>query len=214
MLKIYGFDASTWSNRVRFTANSLGLEYDYIRINLLAGDGQRNEYLAIHPAGKVPAIDDDGFVLFESGAITRYLADKEQSSLYPSDLRRRAQVEQWTEFAVQHIAKAMERVFFNRALYKLMNARQDDNSLREGLKFLDRFLPIVNAQLGNHRHFAMDDLTLADFVLLAWLDPVDLCDVDLSVYPHIANWRKTLMQQDFYTRCYSSYQDMFQSFAA
>ncbi|MGH8500518.1 MAG: glutathione S-transferase family protein, partial [Methylococcales bacterium] len=140
MLKIYGFDVSTWSNRVRFTANALGLDYEYNRVNLLAGDGQTREYLAIHPAGKVPAIDDDGFMLFESGAITRYLADKAGSSVYPSDLRTRARVEQWTEFAAQHIAKSMERVFFNRVLYKVMKVEKDENSLREGLKYLDRFL--------------------------------------------------------------------------
>lgn len=214
MLKIYGFDVSTWSNRVHFTANSLGLDYDYVRVDLLAGAGQTEEYRAIHPSGKVPAIDDDGFILFESGAITRYLADKTGSSLYPSDLRKRAVVEQWTEFAAQHIAKAMERVLVNRVLYKMINTQADENSLQEGLKFLDRFLPLVDTQLANHQHFAMDDLTLADFVLLAWLDPVEVCGVDLSTYPNIIKWRNRLMQQDFYTHCYKSYQDIIQSLAA
>jgi glutathione S-transferase len=214
MLKIYGFDVSTWSNRVRFTANSLGLDYDYVQVDLLGGQGQSKDYLAIHPAGKVPAIDDEGFVLFESGAITRYLADKVGSSLYPADLQKRARVEQWTEFAAQHIAKAMERIFFNRVLYKVMNLEKDERSLQEGLKFMGRFLPVVNAQLEKSRHFAMDDLTLADFVLLAWLDPVEICEVDLSAYPKLTEWRKRLMQQDFYTRCYPSYQAMFQSLAA
>ncbi|MGH8550407.1 MAG: glutathione S-transferase family protein [Methylococcales bacterium] len=181
---------------------------------MLAGEGQTKDYLAIHPAGKVPAIDDEGFVLFESGAITRYLADKVGSSIYPSDLQKRARVEQWTEFAAQHIAKAMERIFFNRVLYKVINTEKDERSLQEGLKFMGRFLPFVDAQLGKYRHFAMDDLTLADFVLLAWLDPAEVCDVDLSDYPKITEWRNRLMRQDFYTRCYNSYQDMFQSLAA
>ena len=214
MLKIYGFDPSTWSNRVRFTANSLGLDYEYIRVNLLAGDGQKDEYLAINPSGKVPAIDDEGFFLFESGAITRYLADKVGSDVYPADLRKRARVEQWTEFAAQHIAKAMERVFFNRVLYQAMNTEKDDNSLREGLRFLDRFLPVADSQLGKYRHFAMDQLTLADFVLLAWLDPAEICDVDLSGYLNITDWRTRLMQQEFYTRCFSSFQEMFRSLTA
>lgn len=214
MLKFYGFDVSTWSNRVHFTLNAVGLDYEYIQLNLMAGEGQTKEHLAIHPAGKVPAIDDDGFILFESGAITRYLAAKAGSSLYPADLQKRARVEQWTEFAAQHIAKAMERVFFNRVIYKALKAEKDENSLNEGLKFLDRFLPLVNHQLGNYEHFAMDDLTLADLVLLAWLDPADICQVDLSGYPNITQWRSKLVQQDFYTRCFSSYQAMLQSRAA
>lgn len=214
MLKFYGYDVSTWSNRVRYTVNSLGLEHEYVRVNLLAGDGQKDEYLSIHPSGKVPAIDDDGFVLFESGAITRYLAAKAGSDLYPAELHQRAIVEQWTEFAAQHIAKAMERVFFNRVLYKAMNVEKDENSMREGLRFLDRFLPVVDSQLAKHAYFALDQLTLADFVLLAWLDPAEVSEVDLSRYPNITEWRNRLMQQDFYTRCFTSYEDMFRSMAA
>lgn len=214
MLKLYGFDASTWANRVRFVANSLGLDYEYVRVNLIAGEGQTPEFLGMHPAGKVPAMDDDGFHLFESGAISRYLAEKAGSSLYPTGLQVRAQVDQWTEFAAQHIAKAMERIFFNRVFYQVLNVEKDERSLQEGLQFADRFLPIVDTQLGKYRHFAMDDLTLADFVLLAWLDPAELCEIDLSGYPNIMRWRTRLMQEEFYTRCYNSYQEMFQSLGA
>ena len=212
MLKVYGFDVSPWSNRVHFTVNSLGLDYDYVSVNLMAGPDEA--YRKVHPLGKVPAIDDDGFTLFESGAITRYLAAKCGSSLYPDDLQQRARVEQWTEFAVQHIANAMQKVFFNRVIYKVFNAEKDENSLREGLAFLDRFLPLANSQLEKSRHFALDDLTLADFALLSWLDPVEICEVDLAPYPSIEAWRKNLKQQDFYTRCFSDYHTMLQSMAA
>ncbi|MGH8547042.1 MAG: glutathione S-transferase family protein [Methylococcales bacterium] len=214
MLKFYGFDVSPWSNRVHFTLNALGLDYEYNRVNLLGGAGQSKEHLAVHPAGKVPAIDDDGFILFESGAITRYLAAKAGSSLYPADLQKRARVDQWTDFATQHIAKAMEKVLFNRVLYTVMKTGNDENSLNEGLNFLNRFLPLVDQQLGTCKHFAMDDLTLADTALLAWLDPSEVSEVDLSAYSNITQWRNKLMQQDFYTRCFPSYQGMLQSMAA
>ena len=114
MLKIYGLDVSTWTNRVRFTANYLGLKYEYIPVNLAAGEGQAKDYLAIHPAGKIPALDDDGFRLFESGAIAKYLAAKNNSNLYPTDIKKRAIVDQWSDFVALHVAKAMERVVFNR----------------------------------------------------------------------------------------------------
>ncbi len=214
MLKIYGFDASTWANRVRFVANSINIDYEYVRVNLLTGEGQNPEFLTIHPAGKVPAMDDSGFRLFESGAITRYLAEKAKSDLYPEELQKRALVNQWTEFATQHIARAMEKIFFNRVFYKVINIDKDERSLQDGLNFFDRFLPIVESQLGNFRHFAMDELTLADFVLLAWLDPSEVCGLDLSEYPNTKQWRARLMQEDFYTRCHNNYQDAFQSLSA
>lgn len=214
MLKLYGLNLSAWSNRARFTINRLGLDYEYIPVNLGAGQGQSEDYLKIHPAGKVPAIDDDGFVLFESGAITRYLAAKHESGLYPADLKERALVDQWTCFVVQHIAKAMERVLFNRVVYRIANAEQDQRSLQEGLKFLQRFLPVVNARLGTSTFLAGDALSLADMALLAWLDPVEACDIDLTPYTAIVPWRDSLKQEAFYTACHKDYRDLLQAVSA
>lgn len=214
MIRIFGFDVSTWTNRVRFAANSMGLDYDYVVIDLLSGQGQTPEYRAIHPAGKVPAMDDDGFRLFESGAICRYLAEKTGSPLYPASLKERAVVDQWTEFSAQHVAKAMEKVFFNRVFHRVIGVDSDERSLQEGLGFLDRFLPIVEGQLGKSRYLARDELSLADFALLAWLDPAELCELDLTGYPILVEWRGRLMQEAFYTRCFSSYGDAFQSLPA
>ena len=76
MLKIYGADLSPPSNKVRFVANELGLDYEYNSVNLVSGENQSEGHLKLHPGGKVPVIDDDGFVLFESNAIIRYLAAK------------------------------------------------------------------------------------------------------------------------------------------
>ena len=79
MLKIYGADLSGPANKVRFVANYLGLKYDYVVVKLREGEHQKPEFLKINPIGKIPAIEDDGFTLFESNAICRYLADKNNS---------------------------------------------------------------------------------------------------------------------------------------
>jgi glutathione S-transferase len=210
MLKIYGLDFSPWVNRVRFTANHIGLEYDYVKVDLLNGDGQSEEYKQVHPAGKVPAIDDNGFILFESGAICRYLSAKSASPLYPDDVKSKAVVDQWTDYSVIHIAMAMQKVLFNQVIYKLMDKEQDKRSLEEGLEFLQRFLPIVDTQLSTANYLAGKELSLADMVLLAWLDPAEISELDLSPYQHISHWRKQLKQQAFYTSCYQHYEDLFQ----
>ncbi len=209
MLKIYGFPISTWANRVRFTANRLGLDYEYVTIDLTKGEGQTESYLAIHPAGKVPAMDDDGFILFESGAIVNYLANKANSELYPQELKQRALVDQWSDFASNQIATPMGKVLFNTVIYKFVGAEKDENSLQEGRAFLDRFLPMIDAQLGKVSYLASDQLSLADMVLLAWLDPAELCEVDLSGYGNIIRWRDQLKQEDFYTVCHKDYRDLF-----
>ena len=205
MLKIYGSDLSAPSNKVRFAANALGLKYEYIRINLREGEHMKPEYKQIHPSNKVPAIDDDGFRLFESNAIIRYLADKVKSGLYPADLKQRAIVDQWVDFGSMHVGLALSKVVYNRVFAPIRGVPVDEGSLKEGLAFLDRFLPVVENRLGETKYLASNAVTLADINLLALLDPAEIANVDISKYKNIVNWRNGLKQAEFYTRCYKEY---------
>lgn len=205
MLKIYGADLSTPANKVRFVANCLGLKYEYIRVNLKEKENRKPEFLKLNSTGKVPVIDDDGFVLFESGAIIKYLADKNQSALYPKDLKQRAIVDQWMDFVSLHINAAMIRVVFNRLFAPLMKMEVDERSLKDGLNFLNQFLPVVNEQLSRHTYLTGSALTLADFNLLTSLDPAEASSIDLSSYPKLTKWREELKKNDFYTKCHKEY---------
>ena len=207
MLTIYGADLSSPSCKVRFVANELGLEYEYKGVDLVSGGNRSEEHLRLHPGGKVPVIDDDGFVLFESNAIMRYLATKCESPLYPNNLKQRAVVDQWTEFVSHHIATAMGSVLMNRVFAPFLNVEVDERALSEGIAFLERFLPVVDTPLEERRYLAGGELTLADFGLLAALDPAEVAQVDLSGYLNITRWRKDLMGRDFYTKCHKDYGD-------
>lgn len=210
MLTIYGSDLSSPANKVRFVANALGLHYEYKRVNLREGEQRKPEFLKLNPAGKVPVIDDDGFILFESNAIIRYLARKQKSTLYPSDVQARAVVEQWLDFGSLHVGAALVKVTYNRLFAARLNITPDEKSIQEGLEFLNRFLPVVENQLSNNAYLAGNSLTLADFNLLAILDPTELSGVDLTPYSHIVKWRQNLRQQDFYTQCYKEYGESLQ----
>src|SRR5579883_873877 len=97
MLQIYGTPLSSPTNKVRYVANYLGIPYDFHRVNLAAGEQRKPEFMKINPLGKIPAIQDEGFTLAESNAIIRYLATKNNSNLYPTDLQQRALVDQRSE---------------------------------------------------------------------------------------------------------------------
>jgi glutathione S-transferase len=214
MLTIYGFDFSSPANKVRFAANAIGLKYEYKQVNLMAGEQKTPEFLKLNPTGRVPAIDDNGFKVFESAAIIKYLADKNNSPLYPKDLEKRTIIDQWIDFANIHVAAALARVTFNRVMYKFLNVEKDERSLNDGIKFLGNFLPIIEKQLNENKYLAGNDMTLADINLLAVLDPVELSSVDLSVYPSITHWRKNLRTQEFYTKCHKSLEEVFQAMTA
>jgi glutathione S-transferase len=209
MLIIYGANLSAASNKVRFVANALGLEYEYRKMNLRKGEHREEWFLKLHPAGKIPVIDDDGFVLFESNAIVKYLTQKHGAPIYSSGLKERAVVDQWLDFGSIHVGVAFGRVLFNYVFAPIIGAPADEQSLKDGREFLDRFLPVVDAQLQNNAYLAGPEITLADFNMLAVLDPAEVADVDLSTFANIVRWRNSLMQKEFYTKCHKTYGEAF-----
>jgi len=86
-LRIYGI-ARTRAFRALWMAKELGLDYEHLPIEIGDAGARSPEFLALNPNGRLPFIDDDGFVLFESLAITLYLAKKHaQRGLYPATLQ-------------------------------------------------------------------------------------------------------------------------------
>ena len=207
MLKIYGSDLSSPSNKVRFTANFLGLPYEYIKINLREGEQQRPEFLKINPIGKIPSIDDNGFCLFESNAIIRYLADKNNSPLYPKGLNERAVVDAWIDFGSIHVGVNLMKVTYNRLFAPMRGQPIDENSIKDGLTFLNRFLPIVDNQLGKNKYVAGAAMTLSDINLLSLLDPAEVSGIEFAPYQNITKWRNALKQEKFYTQCHQDYEE-------
>jgi len=208
MLKIYGANLSAPANKVRMAANILGLEYEYIQISIREGENRTKKYLAMHPAGKIPVIDDDGFILFESDAIMKYLAVAEASTLYPDEIKQRALIDQWLDFVSIHVSGAMGRVVFNRVFASFAKVPADERSLSDGIKFLGRFLPVIDQQLSQTKYLAEDQFSLADISLLATIDPAEIADIDMSPYENIVKWRSELKRKDFYTKCHASYDDV------
>ncbi|MFH1360181.1 MAG: glutathione S-transferase family protein [Candidatus Omnitrophota bacterium] len=207
MLKIYGADLSSYANKVRMTAYSLGLEFDYQKVSLRDGEHRKPDYLAIHPAGKIPAMDDDGFVLFESNAIIKYLADKHNSSLYPQDRKKRALIDQWMDFTTFHIGASLDRVAFNRIFAPRIGSPVDERSIKVGISFLNRFLPVLDEQLKKNKCLAGEDTTLADINLVASLDAAEAAGVDLSKYENLWKHLQDLRRQDFYIKCHRNYKE-------
>jgi glutathione S-transferase len=210
MITLYGLELSMPVNKIRMCLNALNQEHEFVRVNPLAGETQTESYLKMHPAGKVPAFDDDGFFLFESNAIMRYLCRKHSSDLYPNDIIAQAKVDQWLDFSSIHVSNGVTKIFFNKILAPIIDgAEVDEQSLLDGYNFLKRFLPIVNDQLGTTAFLAGDSMTIADISLLAIIDPAEVLEVDIAEYPHLNAWRKKIMNEAFYKKTHNSYSETF-----
>ncbi len=205
MLTIYGSDLSGPAIKVRLTASLLGLDYQWRVVNLRDKEQKQEWFLKINPVGKIPAIDDNGFRLFESNAICRYLCDKHNSALYPKDVQQRAVIDQWIEYIAAHISANFSPIVFNRIFAPRTGRPVNEAAIADGLKFLSGYFPLIEAQLNQHQYIVGNNISLADIVLFAVLEPAELSQYDLSVYPKIDAWRRALKQQPFYTKCYTEY---------
>ncbi len=209
MIKLYGFELSFPVNRVRLCLNAMNLEYELIPLNPLAGECQTEDYLALNPIGKIPTIEDDGYTLFESNAIMKYLCRKHKSDFYPDDIYEQADIDKWLDVVAIHLANGIGKVLFNKYLAGYVGADVDEQSLKEGYSFIERFLGKIDEQLAKSTYLASDSLSIADFCLLATLDPAEAIEINMTDYPNVKEWRDKLMQEHFYTKMHDSYTKTF-----
>ena len=205
MTKIYYHPLSFPSLTVVFAAEAIGIDYERKIIDLPAGEHKSPEYLAINPYGKIPAMSDGDFHLSETSAIVRYLALRENSPLYGGDLQQQAKIDQWVDFIVQHIRQNVGRVHFNRVIGPMLGATTDPKMIDLGLHFLAKNLPIIEAQLEVGKYVCGDDMTLADIVLIASLEPRDMSKIDLSAYPALQAYLTAAREEAFYTNVHTHY---------
>src|SRR5512135_813070 len=176
-MKLYEF-GPTRSIRVRWTLQELGVEFESIIVNLVAGEHRSPDFLKINPAGKLPVLVDGDFVLTESVAIVLYLAEKYPlKGLIPTDLRQRAQVYRWLLFAATELEQPLWRIARHTALYP-EDQRLPGDVLLASQEF--RAMADVLEKHMEQRQFVVGDgVTVADFVLaytLDWANEVRLLD--------------------------------------
>jgi glutathione S-transferase len=176
-MKLYEF-APTRSIRARWTLQELGVEFEAVTVNLIAGEHRRPEFLKINPAGKLPVLVDGDTVLTESIAIVIYLAEKyPEKKLIPTKLSQKAQVYRWLLFAATELEQPLWRIARHTNLYPEAKRLPADVVLAR-----EDFLPMA-AVLDEHmqgREFLVgDSATVADFVTaytLDWANMVQLLD--------------------------------------
>jgi glutathione S-transferase len=167
-MKLYEF-GPTRSIRVRWTLQELGVDFESIPVNLIAGENRRPEFLAINPAGKLPVLVDDDFVLTESVAIVLYLAEKYRDhGLIPADLKQRAEANRWLLFAATELEQPLWRIARHTFLYP-EEQRLPGDVLIASQEF--KAMAAVLDEHMRHRQFIVGDRpTVADFVTAYTLD--------------------------------------------
>lgn len=176
-MKLYGF-GPTRSLRALWGLRELDAEFEFIPVNLLAGEHKSPEFLKLNPAGKVPVLVDGDIVIPESAAIVLYLADKyRDKGLMPTDLESRAHVYRWTLFAMTELEQPLWRMTKHTHLYPEAKRLPADIVLARE-EFL-AMAAILEAHLEGRRFIVGDSVTVADCViayLMDWANEVHLLD--------------------------------------
>jgi glutathione S-transferase len=164
MLRIWGRLSSVNVQKVVWCADELGLAYERVDAGGRFGLNDTPEYLAKNPNGLVPVIEDDGFVLYESNAIVRYLAARDAAdSLWPRDLRSRADVDRWMEWQSTSFTPAMRDAFWQ--VVRTTAERRDAAAIEASRSQSEKCAGILDAQLAKSRFLTGEAFTAADIVV-------------------------------------------------
>lgn len=166
MIKLWGRNTSSNVMKVIWLLEELGLPYYREDIGGPFGGNDQPAYRALNPTGLVPTIDDDGFILWESNAILRYLAagrSEQGAALYPTDLKARANIDRWMDFQQTIANPRMVAVFH--PLIRLPPEKRDPAAIAAASAAFAAAWDMLLPALERAPYAAGDDFTLADIPL-------------------------------------------------
>ena len=194
MLKVWGRKTSSNVQKVLWCCGELGLAFERVDIGGPFGGNREPEYLALNPNGLVPTIEDDGFVLWESNSIVRYLAAKhENGGLWPAEPRRRADADRWMDWQSCTVGPAMVAVF--RGLIRTPPEERDAAKIEAARKDWAASWTILDAHLADEDHVAGGAFSVADIALGIMAYRWFTLEIEREEFAHLAVWYQRLCER-------------------
>jgi glutathione S-transferase len=186
MIKLYGHPVSTCTRKVLTTMAENGTAHEFELVDLMKGEHKQPAHMARQPFGQVPSIDDDGFTLFESRAICRYLNEKANGKVVPSEPKAKAVMEQWISVETSNFTPhAMKFIY-----HHIFKSEQSPATLAAAEAALTNTLSIMDAHLAKHPHFAGEQFSLADISFMPYVDYVLMTPAKdlITKWPNVSAW--------------------------
>jgi glutathione S-transferase len=191
-MKLYEF-GPTRSIRARWTLQELGVEFEAIPVNLIAGEHQKPDFLKLNPAGKVPVLVDGEMVLTESVAIVRYLGEKyPEKRLVPSEPKARAQLDRWLLFTATELEQPLWRITKHTRLYPEEKRLPAEVELARA--DFQRMAPVMDAHLEGREFVLGNQVSVGDFVLAYTLDWADMLELLMS-FPRLKAYMERMYKR-------------------
>jgi glutathione S-transferase len=191
MIKLYGTSMSR-AARSLWALEEAGVKYEHVPIGF-TGETRKPEYLKINPNGHMPALDDNGTLLWESMAINLYIAEKyAKAPLWPSAVEDRGACYQWSFWGVTEMETPLLDIFMSR----MKPADQRDEKVAQaGIEKLKMPLKVLDDHLKKSDYLLGKEFTIADLNLASVMSLAPLIQLDLSATPTAQKWLQKCLER-------------------
>ena len=188
-IKLYYHPLSTYSRRVLLAFAEKQIPHELVVVDMAARRHREQPYLALNPYGRVPTLEEDRFVLFESTAILNYLEATQPTPLVPADARGRALVDMHMKLCdLQFTRHAGTIVFPKRFLPK---EKWNLAVIAEAKAEIEKHLAIVDGQLAGRTYLVAEQFSLADLCYMPFLEFLPL--MEIAPPRNVAAWSERLL---------------------
>jgi len=199
MLKILGRNTSSNVQKVLWLCTELDIPYERTDIGGPFGGNDKPEYRALNPNGVVPTIDDDGFVLWESNSIVRYLAEKhgKGTALWPEDLQTRASASRWMDWTISTLQGRHVPVF--QGLIRTPPDKRDPAKIaaaRDEWARINR--EVLEWWLADHAYLSGDSFSFGDIPAGPFMHRWFALDIEREDLPNLRRWYDSLCERPGY----------------
>jgi glutathione S-transferase len=200
-ITLYELQPSPHARKVRLLAAELGIPLEKVACDPRIGETRTAEFLAKNPNGRVPTLEEDGFVLWESPAILKYLSAKHPDrGLCGTCPKTEALVDQWICWWIGGAEAAIDALAWEIFVKpKVLNQPGNDPGIMaDAHARLDRFLPVLDSQLAG-RDYILGPLSVVDFLIGPRLDTAPaVLKFDIGQYRNIAAWLHRLRAKPYW----------------
>ncbi len=192
MIRIHSHPFSTFGRRVHMALIEKSIPHEVVVVDMAARAHRKPEYLALNPYGRVPTLEEDGFLLYESTAILGYLeATHPEPALVPADTRGRALVDMNVKLCDLQMTRQTGAIIFPKRF--LPKERWDEAAMAQAKAEIESHLAILERQLAGREYLVADRYTLADLAYTPFLQFLPL--MEITPPPAVAAWTQRLLSR-------------------
>lgn len=192
MITIYG-PARTSTGRCLWCLEEAGVNYEHKNVDLRNKEHKSESFLKINPNGKVPALVDGDFTLFESVAINSYIAEKYKPELLGNDINQRAITNQWNLWAIGELQPPVIEVFIQKVF--MPAEKRSEAVINQNMEKLPELFNVLENSLANKKFLNGDNFTLADLNVSSVVSIATHIGFDMKNYTHINSWLNAISER-------------------